>query len=911
MSDLIEKCKSLKIDYINKKTNKPYGKPALLKKIQEIEQKSLIKEEIQENIIEYKNEIIWYSIENKEYNDYEKKLLNLIKRCHDILYSNGAIVGTDASNDIIKILIIRFINIIYKTKDGKEKIDKNGTYVFTKERFIPYIIDFNELLKEETGNYENEIKIYISEILTEILPDIFNSEDGFLNTRDQPINIYKIIKEISEIITLNNSNISDYFSTQGGNIYEYFTNNYGKGNNTSKQLGQFFTPFNLIQAILYGCGFNDLIRKIKNPNLYDPCCGSGGLLCITYKNNKDFIDSNEIYGCEIEKKTIKYALGSFIINTNNLNTNILNCCSLSKNPYIFTNKKFNVIFTNPPFGIKNNYKEIKKQFEEFRDKFYNGNSVKFEDVYPLNINDATIMFIQLIIYLLNNNGISAIILPDGKIMNNNSYYKLRKFIIDKCKILKIINIESGVFGHTAIKTKVIIFKKIDNDGNNYKSIEFLEINKNCNEVKLIAIGDLNKNYSFNLEKETKEEIIEYTGKIKIEKLGDICDINIGGTPLREIQDYYLNGTNLWVSVKELNNNYIYDTKEKITDLGVKKSNVKLLPINTILLSFKLSIGKIGIAGKELYTNEAIAGINTKDNLIVMNKYLYYYLQNTNLSKNATGILGNGSLNKESLKQIEIPIPTLEKQEEIVNYFDDFFKDKDIKILSNHINNKFDLLFKNYKEFNKKITMLYNLNNTNQKIQDTINNIKNSNKDIIEIMLNNDETEYIEFGNLFNLIKGKTQSSKVVEDKNGDGIMITQSKNISDYKKINNWIIDGENLFIGNIDSGKKFVVTYYNGKCDYTNLMSLCNVKENIKDKINIKYIYYYLFDIKDILTANYLKGLANLSLDIEKFNLMEIPIPLLEVQEKIIDIINNNEKTIEDLENKIKFNEELMKKIF
>ena len=95
-------------------------------------------------------------------------------------------------------------------------------------------------------------------------------------------------------------------------------------------------------------------------------------------------------------------------------------------------------------------------------------------------------------------------------------------------------------------------------------------------------------------------------------------------------------------------------------------------------------------------------------------------------------------------------------------------------------------------------------------------------------------ELIQFGQIFDLIKGTIQSSKVIEDVNGDGIMITQSKNKDDYKKIKNWIIDGDNLFIGNIDSGKKIVINYYKGKCDYSNLLSLCKLKEEFQDKINI-----------------------------------------------------------------------------
>jgi len=153
-------------------------------------------------------------------------------------------------------------------------------------------------------------------------------------------------------------------------------------------------------------------------------------------------------------------------------------------------------------------------------------------------------------------------------------------------------------------------------------------------------------------------------------LGEIATIIIGGTPKRDNLLYYNNGTNLWVSIRELNNNIITNTKEKITDLGVKNSNVKLLPINTILFAFKLSIGKIGIAGAPLYTNEAIAGINSNNSNIIINKYLYYYLYSTNFNHLASGIIGtSGSLNKNILEELEIPIPSIEKQKEIVDILD--------------------------------------------------------------------------------------------------------------------------------------------------------------------------------------------------------------------------------------------------
>lgn len=98
-----------------------------------------------------------------------------------------------------------------------------------------------------------------------------------------------------------------------------------------------------------------------------------------------------------------------------------------------------------------------------------------------------------------------------------------------------------------------------------------------------------------------------------------------------------------------------DTNEKITTLGIKNSSVKLVKKDSILLSFKLSIGKMAIAGTELYTNEAIASINSLTDTL-SNKYLYYCIKLLNIKKYGRGAMSeNGSLNLEQLRQIKIPI----------------------------------------------------------------------------------------------------------------------------------------------------------------------------------------------------------------------------------------------------------------
>jgi restriction endonuclease S subunit len=174
------------------------------------------------------------------------------------------------------------------------------------------------------------------------------------------------------------------------------------------------------------------------------------------------------------------------------------------------------------------------------------------------------------------------------------------------------------------------------------------------------------------------------GENVVKTLGEVCKFDIGGTPSRSINKYYENGNNLWASVRELNGGYIYDTKEKLTDLGVKQSSVKLFTKDTVLFSFKLSIGKTAIVGNPLYTNEAIAGILSKNILILDNKYLYHYLTINDFSKLGSGILGKGSLNKKSLEQIKIQIPSIERQKEIVEYCE--YNDTLIKQLEKEIEN---------------------------------------------------------------------------------------------------------------------------------------------------------------------------------------------------------------------------------
>lgn len=145
-------------------------------------------------------------------------------------------------------------------------------------------------------------------------------------------------------------------------------------------------------------------------------------------------------------------------------------------------------------------------------------------------------------------------------------------------------------------------------------------------------------------------------------LGDLCTIEIGGTPSRNNPDFWDSGKetrNHWVSIKDLNGRVVSETAENITDLGVRNSNVKLQKAGTVLLSFKLSIGRVAFAGCDLYTNEAIAGLRSET---LEPEFLYYGLQQWDLLQNVDQAIKGATLNKEKLKQIEFEYPALKSEQ---------------------------------------------------------------------------------------------------------------------------------------------------------------------------------------------------------------------------------------------------------
>jgi type I restriction enzyme S subunit len=117
--------------------------------------------------------------------------------------------------------------------------------------------------------------------------------------------------------------------------------------------------------------------------------------------------------------------------------------------------------------------------------------------------------------------------------------------------------------------------------------------------------------------------------------------------------------NRWVAIRDLSRRVVCETAERITALGVNNSNAKLQQEGTVLLSFKLSIGRVAFAGCDLYTNEAIAGLRSE---VLSSEFLYYGLQQWDLLQNVDQAIKGATLNKDKLKKIEFDYPQSDREQ---------------------------------------------------------------------------------------------------------------------------------------------------------------------------------------------------------------------------------------------------------
>ena len=803
-------------------------------------------------------EVTWKVDDNKDSNEnyaqIKSELQSLVKACHQILYSRCSIVGIKAQNDIMRILCIKILQNQFNDQNSElwsrcdeVKAEKNMSDK-QFQRFKNYCNCLSDITK--TDNIEKEWRVFVTKFLIPLFPSIYYDDDTKFNCQDSAVITELILK--LDVIQVTDE-FSDAFATSCGDIHELFRA-YG-GGKAAKDLGQYFTPRNFIHLIFYGIGLDVLLKDKENITIYDPCMGTGGFLTRLFNLCK--IDSSNVYGCETEMDTIKFGEMSMVLTTGKTNTNITKCDSLCENPFI-QDTKVDCIVTNPPFGTSMKYDDLKAKFE----KTFPNSVVAFEDIYPLKTNNGACLFVQHCVYMLNEGGVCAVVLPDGELFEGNSQWskKFRKWLCENVNVLTILKAPSGVFEHAGVKTNVVIFTK---DGPT-QSIRFLETNKACNEVRDMFSVNMDELVAtkFSLDVGEYIEDVSENYDVPMVALGDVCE-SISGDKINSKVGkttglyplYYCSILgNLWLD------------KFTYNDEG--------LVINSTNGSGKCAIyyckGKYNVGNSTFH-------FKASDNKL-LTKYLYIYLKfNINLIQENFKGIDKKSITKDRLFKIKIPLPSLEVQQQIVDEL------TLVEESTTTIQTRLDQLKREkeqYRKYGKKAEIRALLEGSESKMLGDVCEINNNS---INKADNYSEIRYID---LSSINQGDIQDVKTINFKEkpsrasrkvkpGD-VLLGATRPI-----LRNHCVITNNIYTDNLIVSSAFIVMTPN---------------KNILTK--------YLFNLimSDEITKQLLSKCTSDPPAINQTNAhsIKIPLPLLEIQEQCITLFEQKEAYIESIDKKI-----------
>jgi type I restriction-modification system DNA methylase subunit len=844
--------------------------------------KKIVKKE-EKSIIDYsylrlsENENI-FKLERDENEKNIKPILKMIDKAHNILFQAENIVGQKALQIIMSLLFLKLIQPYLSDQKDEGKIDfLNKKYYLDKydddenlNKILGYFKDLSTLSCQALKTIRNDTNVDAIKQMGEILKrhpitKMIYSEANFIKVREAST-IQTLINDV-----INKINFNDFNDNEDviGEIYEHMLNKYVK--NDSKELGQYFTPRKLMKLILSykKKRITELFSKINKINICDPCMGTAGWLVSGYNMfNDDFKNKLNVSGGEVEPETFQYSLMNIILTLHKFPDDVQCNSSLTH----VNKNKHNLILTNPPFNSKKQIKfeQIEKNFKN--DEYTTNNKIDINDIYELKKDDPPIQFLELDTYKLEEDGMCIIVLPYGEFFSGKSFSKTRIHFLKTVNITDIILVPGGIFTHTGIKTCIMIYEK---NKKGTENINFTRINQECNSIEKITtvnINDikkeqslswyhtdyLNDNLIFELSKKMDNfEWIEFGEVFTLEKgklqSSKVEEIENGKYPFiskakpdnwKKINDYTIDGENLFIA-KAANN----------------VGRTEFFPIRYF-------------NGKASYSNLLLRLILNKnyENKINLKCYYYYFNSIMNWIEKAYEIGScNQSLDEKNFNRMKIPIPPLEIQNKLITKLDS----------SNDKVKYMKLIVDSMKE-----------------------DIKTFFELTIEIENRKSETEWIEFGEVFTLEKGKLQSSKVEEvDEYEDGITFLTGAKDESFKKVKKnklSYVDGENIFISPNGNGNKRPIKYFVGECNYSDLMALIILNDTFKNKINKKYVYYFLKSINQHIEDVYQKGSCNLSLDQKNFNRMKIQIPSIGQQNKCIEKINEMEEIIKRWENDI-----------
>ena len=749
-------------------------------------------------------------------NQFESTITSI----RNILRVEG-ITGLDSINHCVALLVSRYLTI---EKCSEFEIPLEFAFEnFLKNKDGTKCDDQTAIAKFYTQNGDEDcLFVYLQDKLN------FNTFKFKINA---PLNFLKIYEKLEDI---NISNLFDKIDIVGA-IYELHlkTGTTGSG---MRDLGQYFTNREVIKYMIKLCD-PKLKKNGDIESILDPSMGTGGFLSMSIKHlNKKHkninwkLNKDRIYGFDVDETVKNMSILNALLECGQIFNKTFVKNDTLHNDYLIDKTiidKVDIILANEPFGLKN---------------IIHANCCKRIKDLKIEGTKAEPLFLQLMMQSLNVGGRCAVIIPDGVLFNDAKLYKLtRKYLCEKLRLSKIISLEDGLFLNTGVKSSILFFV---NDGET-KEVEFCKIKMSNGEIVeesiiKVDIEEIKENdYTLFVNKYNKVEEEKLDG-IEYKKLKEILK-DIPTTKTISSNDRK-NGLYRFFSCSKdesTHNTFDYDGSYLVH--GSRGSTIDESIFFTQNEKFSICTS--------VFLSEII-------NLNLYNlKYIYYYLKNNTEKINklitTTAI---PMISKTTYYDIEIPIPPLSNQEQIVEALDSIYD-------TIEGNNK---LIQNYDKIKKGIIWSSTFNVDKKKLDEVAEINKNNltknykNKTIKYIDISSVNKGYINIDTIkeFNIGEEPSRAKRVASL--NDILLSTVRPNLENYLFIN------KNIYSENLIASTGFAVI--------------------TSTKINSKYLYNYITspEITNYL-VNSATGAMYPSIDNNTINNIKIPIPTKEIQEYIV----------------------------
>ncbi len=569
------------------------------------------------------------------------ELISIFGKVNDLLREEGLQPGLPRFSEFANLLFLKVLSELETIKEENGQpasVDKDYRWeAFHKQEgqaLLSYIND--TVLKQFNTQYKDE--------------QLF-----------RPLSIKPpALKEIIEL--LDDLQLSDINADVKGDAFEYFISAYS--DNNPSDLGEIFTPRHIVKTMV------KLLNPKSGESIYDPFCGTGGMLITAFKHVMDGMAQTEhnlshlrrdaLYGNELTK-TASIAKMNMILAGDGHN-NIIQQDSY-QNP---VDGKHDVVITNYPFAQKTRY----------------------GSTYPIPNRKGDIISPQHCLRALNPRGRMAFIAPEGLLSNTqNAYKQVRQYLLENAKLERVISLPPGAFQpHNAVKTNILYFTDC-NTGKTSSHFWYFNVRNHgytlgAKPRKIEGPNDMELVLS-EKDLESKEEA--YLKNTIIQRV-DLEHVKRNDYVLRpQIETSYQHAQSGWqrVNLGDLRSNQLLICKKgnTITKAKTKKGMIPVIAggktspyfhneanyqgnVVTISASGAYS-GFVAYHNYPIWASDCTVWFSSDENNLIT-KYLYYAFvsvqQQIYSKQHGTGI---PHVYRDDLNDIQIPLPPLDEQQAIV------------------------------------------------------------------------------------------------------------------------------------------------------------------------------------------------------------------------------------------------------